>query len=104
LLPGVMTPSEVMAAVAAGHRVLKLFPAEPAGGMAMLKALHGPFPDVAFCPTGGITPERLADYLALPNVIAVGGSWVTTKAAIEAGEWQAITDLARQASRFRPSC
>ncbi len=97
-LPGVMTPSEVMAAVAAGYRVLKLFPAEPAGGIAMLRALHGPFPDVAFCPTGGIRPERLADYLDLPNVIAVGGSWITPADAVAAGDWNRIAALAKAAS------
>jgi 2-dehydro-3-deoxyphosphogluconate aldolase/(4S)-4-hydroxy-2-oxoglutarate aldolase len=101
-LPGVMTPSDVLAARAAGLCRLKLFPAEPAGGVAMLKALHGPFPDVAFCPTGGITPETAPQFLALPNVACVGGSWLTPTAAVAAGDWDTITRLARQASALRP--
>ncbi len=98
LLPGVMTPSEVMAARAAGFRELKLFPAQPAGGIDMLKALAGPFSDVIFCPTGGITAKTAPDYLALPNVGCVGGSWLTPKTALAAGDWAAITALARQAT------
>jgi len=105
LLPGVMTPSEVIAARLAGFRELKLFPAQQAGGIAaqqaggigMLQALTGPFPDVTFCPTGGITAETAPDYLALPNVACVGGSWLTPKAALAAGDWEAVTALVRQA-------
>lgn len=98
LLPGVMTPTEVMTAVDAGFRFLKLFPAEQAGGLAMLKALAGPFKDLRFCPTGGITPASAPAYLAQPNVLCVGGSWLTPKALLEAGDWKAIMGLARQAA------
>lgn len=97
LLPGVMTPSDVIAARLAGFRELKLFPAQQAGGIGMLQALTGPFPDVTFCPTGGITAETAPDYLALPNVACVGGSWLTPKAALAAGDWEAVTALVRQA-------
>jgi 2-dehydro-3-deoxyphosphogluconate aldolase/(4S)-4-hydroxy-2-oxoglutarate aldolase len=98
LLPGVMTPSEIIAARAAGFRALKFFPAQPAGGVAMLKALHGPFPDIAFCPTGGITADTAREFLALPNVACVGGSWLTPAEAVRAGDWARITALAREAS------
>jgi 2-dehydro-3-deoxyphosphogluconate aldolase/(4S)-4-hydroxy-2-oxoglutarate aldolase len=98
LLPGVMTPTEVIAARAAGFNVLKLFPAHQAGGVAMLRALGAPFPDVLFCPTGGITRDRAPDYLALPNVASVGGSWVAPAAMIDANDWQGITALARDAA------
>ena len=98
LLPGVMTPSEVIAARAAGFHQLKLFPAQPAGGIDMLKALAGPFPDVIFCPTGGISAETAPEFLALPNVGCVGGSWLTPKTALATGDWAAITVLARQAA------
>ena len=101
LLPGVMTPSDVIAARLAGFRELKLFPAQQAGGIGMLKALAGPFPDVTFCPTGGITVETAPDYLALPNVACVGGSWLTPQAALATGDWAAVTALARQASALR---
>ncbi|HET6223716.1 MAG TPA: bifunctional 4-hydroxy-2-oxoglutarate aldolase/2-dehydro-3-deoxy-phosphogluconate aldolase, partial [Dongiaceae bacterium] len=100
-LPGVMTSSEIIAALGAGHELLKFFPAEPAGGIATLEALAGPFPQVTFCPTGGIHAELARAYLALPNVIAVGGSWVTPQAAIDAGDWAEITRLARAASALR---
>jgi 2-dehydro-3-deoxyphosphogluconate aldolase / (4S)-4-hydroxy-2-oxoglutarate aldolase len=100
-LPGVATASELMAATTAGFGLLKFFPAGPAGGIPMLKALHGPFPDVRFCPTGGIDAGNAPDYLALPNVVAVGGSWVTPKSAIDSGDWQAIAGLALQASQLR---
>ena len=102
LLPGVMTPSDVIAARLAGFRELKLFPAQQAGGIGMLKALAGPFPDVTFCPTGGITVETAPDYLALPNVGCVGGSWLTPQAALATGAWDAITDLAQRAAALRP--
>lgn len=98
LLPGVMTPSEVMAARHAGYSALKLFPAQQAGGMGMLKAMAGPFPDVVFCPTGGISPETFRDFLALDNVLCVGGSWVTPKDAMATGDWDRITRLAAEAS------
>jgi 2-dehydro-3-deoxyphosphogluconate aldolase/(4S)-4-hydroxy-2-oxoglutarate aldolase len=96
-----MTPSEIIAAIGAGHDLLKFFPAEPAGGVAALKALAGPFPQVTFCPTGGIHAELAKAYLALPNVIAVGGSWVTPQAAVDAGDWAEITRLAKAASALR---
>ena len=96
-LPGVMTPSEAIAALAAGFDCLKFFPAGPAGGVGMLKALHGPLPEAKFCPTGGVGPNNLQDYLALPNVLCVGGSWVAPPELIKAGDWSAITALAQQA-------
>jgi 2-dehydro-3-deoxyphosphogluconate aldolase / (4S)-4-hydroxy-2-oxoglutarate aldolase len=98
LLPGVMTPSEVIAARAAGFLQLKLFPARQAGGIPMLNALRGPFPDTIFCPTGGVTIETAPDFLALPNVACVGGSWLTPTAAMAANDWAAITALAAQAA------
>ncbi|MFZ1642526.1 MAG: bifunctional 4-hydroxy-2-oxoglutarate aldolase/2-dehydro-3-deoxy-phosphogluconate aldolase [Candidatus Contendobacter sp.] len=102
LLPGVMTPSDVIAARLAGFRELKLFPARQAGGIGMLQALAGPFPDVTFCPTGGITVETAPDFLALPNVACVGGSWLTPKTALATGDWGTVTALARQASGLGP--
>jgi 2-dehydro-3-deoxyphosphogluconate aldolase / (4S)-4-hydroxy-2-oxoglutarate aldolase len=101
LLPGVMTPSEVIAAKASGYFELKLFPAQQAGGIGMLKALAGPFPDVTFCPTGGVTAATAPEFLALPNVACVGGSWLTPKDAIMAGDWTSITALARKAATLR---
>ncbi len=97
LLPGVMTPSDVIAARAAGFTALKLFPAQQAGGTGMLKALGGPFPDVVFCPTGGISLGTAPDFLGLPNVACVGGSWLTPKEAVALGDWGRITRLARAA-------
>ena len=88
LLPGVMTPAEIIAARAAGFTELKLFPAQQAGGIGMLKALGSPFPDVTFCPTGGVTQESAPDFLALPNVACVGGSWLTPKEAIAKKDWE----------------
>lgn len=102
LLPGVMTPSDVIAARLAGFSQLKLFPAQQAGGIGMLKALGGPFPDVMFCPTGGVSVENAPDFLALPNVACVGGSWLVPKAAITAGDWGKITTLAKEASALKP--
>ncbi|HUP08353.1 MAG TPA: bifunctional 4-hydroxy-2-oxoglutarate aldolase/2-dehydro-3-deoxy-phosphogluconate aldolase [Caldimonas sp.] len=99
-LPGVMTPSDVVRAGAAGHAQLKLFPAQQAGGSAMLKALHGPFPDVVFCPTGGVTAETAPAFLALPNVACVGGSWLTPADAVAAGDWARIERRAREAAAF----
>lgn len=98
LLPGVMTPSDVIAAGSAGFKQLKLFPAQQAGGVAMLKALAGPFPDVVFCPTGGITMATAPEFLALPNVVCVGGSWLTPKDAVERGDWAMLSELARRAA------
>ena len=98
-LPGVFTPSDVMRAQERGYRALKLFPAQQAGGIAMLKALHGPLPGVKFCPTGGIGADDFADYLALPNVACVGGSWVCPKSAIESRDWEQVKRLAGDALR-----
>ena len=98
LLPGVATPGEVMAAQADGLEFLKFFPATAAGGIPMLKALGGPFPDVVFCPTGGITLASAPQFLALPNVKVCGGSWLTPADAVAAGDWGRITRLAREAS------
>lgn len=103
LLPGVSTASEVMQANDHGHRFLKLFPATAVGGVAMLKGLAGPFPDVVFCPTGGITPETAPQFLALPNVKVCGGSWLCPKEALARGDWGAITRLAQAASQLRPA-
>ena len=98
LLPGIMTPSELIIARQAGFEVMKFFPAESAGGVGMLQALYGPFPDVLFCPTGGISRATAARYLALPNVICVGGSWVAPPDLVCAGDWAAIEALARDAA------
>ncbi|HET7796180.1 MAG TPA: bifunctional 4-hydroxy-2-oxoglutarate aldolase/2-dehydro-3-deoxy-phosphogluconate aldolase [Rhizobacter sp.] len=101
LLPGVATGSEVMQANADGYSFLKFFPATAAGGIPMLKALAGPFPDVSFCPTGGITPETAPQFLALPNVMVCGGSWLTPADAVASKDWARITRLAREATRLR---
>ena len=101
LLPGVATGSEVMAANADGHSFLKLFPATAVGGIALLKSLAGPFADVMFCPTGGITLQSAPDFLALPNVPVCGGSWLTPPDLIARKDWARITELARQAQRLR---
>lgn len=100
LLPGTATGSEVMQATADGYSFLKFFPAMQAGGIPMLKALGGPFTDVVFCPTGGITAETAPNFLALPNVVCVGGSWLTPKAALAARNWDEVTRLARGASEL----
>lgn len=97
-LPGVATVSEVLAAYERGLTELKFFPAEAAGGTPYLKSIGGPLPQVRFCPTGGITPASAPDYLALPNVGCVGGSWLTPAAALAAGDWDAIEQLARAAA------
>ena len=101
LLPGVATASEVMSANAAGYEFLKFFPATAAGGIPLLKALAGPFPDVVFCPTGGITPDTAPQFLGLPNVKVCGGSWLTPQDAVDAKDWGRITALARAASALR---
>lgn len=98
-VPGVMTPSEVMTARDHGFRLMKLFPAAQAGGLAMLQALSGPLADVRFCPTGGISPDNLASFLRLPNVAMVGGSWLTPADALAAHDWPRITLLARAATK-----
>lgn len=101
LLPGVMTPSEVMLAREAGFRQLKLFPAMQAGGVGMLNAIAGPLPDVLFCPTGGVSQGNARQFLACKNVACVGGSWLSPKELMEAGDWNQITSLAREASSLR---
>ena len=101
LLPGVATASEVMAAHADGYGFLKFFPATAAGGIPLLKALHGPFGDVVFCPTGGITPETAPQFLALPNVKVCGGSWLTPQEAVDKQDWARITALAKAAGALR---
>ena len=96
-VPGIATASELVAAVARGFKLVKLFPAEQLGGVGMLRALAGPFPQVRFNPTGGITAGNMATYLALPNVVAVGGSWLAPAADVRDGNWPAITARARAA-------
>lgn len=98
LLPGATSASEIMAALACGYSVLKFFPAEQAGGTGFLKSLASPFGGVTFCPTGGISAATAPDYLSLPNVVCIGGSWVTPKQAITNGDWAAITTLAKEAA------
>lgn len=98
LLPGVSTGSEILAAQEDGYDALKFFPAVQSGGAAMLKAWHGPFGDVKFCPTGGIAMANAAEFLALPNVACVGGSWLTPEDAVREGRWADITRLARAAA------
>jgi 2-dehydro-3-deoxyphosphogluconate aldolase/(4S)-4-hydroxy-2-oxoglutarate aldolase len=101
LLPGVATASEIMAAQEDGYTELKFFPAMQSGGVAMLKAWHGPFGDVKFCPTGGVSAGNAAELLALPNVVCVGGSWLTPADAVAGGGWATITRLAREATQLR---
>jgi len=101
LLPGVMTPSEVMVAREQGFKQLKLFPAVPAGGVGMLNGIGGPLPDITFCPTGGISIETAPQFLKLKNVACVGGSWLTPKDLMANGEWDKITELAKAASALR---
>lgn len=98
LIPGIATISELMMARDIGYDHLKFFPAEAAGGTAMLKSIAGPFPDISFCPTGGIHQDNYREYLALPNVRCVGGSWILPKAAINAGDWTAVTAAAKAAT------
>jgi 2-dehydro-3-deoxyphosphogluconate aldolase / (4S)-4-hydroxy-2-oxoglutarate aldolase len=98
LLPGVATGGEIMAAQEDGYDALKFFPAMQAGGLAMLSAWHGPFGDVKFCPTGGVNAANAMQFLALPNVVCVGGSWLTPKEAVAEGDWARITQLAREAA------
>ena len=97
LLPGVATGSEIMAAQEDGYTQLKFFPALQAGGVPMLKAWQGPFGDVQFCPTGGVSPANAREFLALSNVVCVGGSWLTPADAVQSGDWERITQLAGEA-------
>lgn len=98
LLPGAATATEAMALLEKGYMVQKFFPAEAAGGVAVLKALASPLPRIRFCPTGGVGPKNAADYLALPNTLCVGGSWVAPPEMVAAGDWTGITALAREAA------
>lgn len=98
LLPGVATASEAMEAAEAGYDALKFFPAGPAGGPAYLRALAGPLPEIGFCPTGGVSAATAPDYLKLPNVLCVGGSWVAPDKMLQGGDWAGIEALARQAA------
>lgn len=102
LLPGAATASEAMALLARGYDMQKFFPAEVAGGAAALAALGGPLPQISFCPTGGIGPVNAPDYLALPTVPCVGGSWVAPKPLVAAGDWAAIRTLSEQARTLAP--
>jgi 2-dehydro-3-deoxyphosphogluconate aldolase/(4S)-4-hydroxy-2-oxoglutarate aldolase len=101
VLPGCATVSEAMALSARGFKVLKFFPAEACGGVAWLKSVGAPLPDAKFCPTGGVDGKNAATYLACPNVLAVGGSWVAPKDAIAAADWTRITKLASEAAALR---
>jgi len=102
-LPGVMTPADILRAKQDNYTALKFFPAEQAGGTALLKALSGPFVDTVFCPTGGISTTNVYDYLALNNVLCVGGSWVAPAKMIKAGDWSGITALAKEAANLPTS-
>ena len=98
-IPGVASASEVMQGMLYGFELFKFFPAEAAGGVAMLESLAGPFPQIHFCPTGGLNPANFRSYLALPNVVCCGGSWMVSSELISQGKWDEIEELARQAMR-----
>jgi len=98
VLPGVITPSEVMRLLENGVTAMKFFPAEAAGGIPMLKSIGGPLPQVTFCPTGGVNPNNAPDYLALSNVACVGGSWMAPADLVDAGDWTEITRRAAEAA------
>lgn len=101
LLPGIMTPADIMRARDEGFNELKFFPASQAGGPSLLKGFAGPFIDVAFCPTGGINAANANEYLSLPSVLCVGGSWVAPKNLVDSGDWAGITKLAAQCQELR---
>ena len=101
LLPGIASPTEAMAASERGYSILKFFPAEAMGGAPVLKAFASPLSDIMFCPTGGVTLQNAPTYLALPNVICVGGSWIMPADALEAGDFKRIETLAREAAALR---
>ena len=103
LLPGVATSSEIMMAQEDGFTELKFFPAVQSGGIQMLKAWQGPFGELRFCPTGGISPGNAAEFLALSNVVCVGGSWLVPASAVESGNWSLITELAQATQALRSS-
>lgn len=98
LLPGAATATEAMAMLERGYDMVKFFPAEASGGAPALKAIGAPLPQISFCPTGGVGPGNAGDYLALPNVLCVGGSWVAPADKVKAGDWDGITALARAAA------
>ena len=98
--PGIATASELMLAVAHGFNLVKFFPAEPSGGIKALRALAGPFPDARFCPTGGIGEANAAAWLAEPNVVAVGGSWLCPAADIRSGNWSGITAICNRTMKL----
>ncbi|WP_433724950.1 bifunctional 4-hydroxy-2-oxoglutarate aldolase/2-dehydro-3-deoxy-phosphogluconate aldolase [Nocardia sp. CA-129566] len=100
-LPGVATVSEAMAVLDRGFTHMKFFPATSAGGPSALRSIHGPLPGIRFCPTGGITPDTAPDYLALPNVACVGGSWLTPPSALASGNWHEIRNLAARAATLQ---
>jgi 2-dehydro-3-deoxyphosphogluconate aldolase / (4S)-4-hydroxy-2-oxoglutarate aldolase len=100
-LPAVGTASELMTALAAGYSHFKLFPANVVGGIGALKAFYGPFPEARFCPTGGVSLQTAGSYLELPNVLCVGGSWLTPGDAVRAGDWGKIESFAREAAGLR---
>lgn len=102
-LPGVATASEILLAQEAGHALLKFFPAEAAGGVRALRAFAAVFPEVGFCPTGGVTAENLRDYLALPNVVCVGGTWLAPAALTAAAQWSKVQELAARAVELAPA-
>jgi len=101
LLPGVASASELMAAMDGGYSFVKFFPAAAAGGLPMLKALAGPFPEVSFCPTGGVTPQNAPEFLALAQVKVCGGTWLTPQETIQAQDWARITRLAQETAALR---
>jgi len=101
LLPGIMTPADIMRARDGGFTELKFFPASQAGGPQLLKAFSGPFGEISFCPTGGVTADTASDYLALPSVLCVGGSWVAPASMVEAGDWEGITKLSSACESLR---
>ncbi|WAP69254.1 2-dehydro-3-deoxy-phosphogluconate aldolase [Jiella pelagia] len=102
LLPGSATPSEMMAMLQEGYEILKFFPAEQIGGAALLKSLAPVIPQLKFCPTGGVSMKNVNDYLSLPNVLCVGGSWLAPKDKVAAGDWAGIEALAREAAALKP--
>jgi len=101
ILPGVITPSEVMRLLERGISAMKFFPAEAAGGIPMLKSIGGPLPQVTFCPTGGVNPKNAPQYLALSNVACVGGSWMAQADLVDAGNWAEITRRAAEAAKLK---
>jgi 2-dehydro-3-deoxyphosphogluconate aldolase/(4S)-4-hydroxy-2-oxoglutarate aldolase len=103
LLPGGVTASECMALLEWGYSIQKFFPAEPAGGVPYLSSLASPLPQLRFCPTGGINAGNAKDYLKLPNVITIGGSWMAPKKLVEAKDWDGIEKLAREAATLKPA-